>query len=177
MCALDPQVVAERAEEAGTRCPEGLWPLPPQVGIMEGRGREGMHGFAAPSVVALLGHLLVPPALSLQRLHLRAWGWLSSSSAPPRSPQLLFPPCVGLTKSDLHAGEARTGKHDEGPSLYPPLKAECASHGTSVTLGPQLHPLSLCAKEGRLPVPILGQVTDSEPQLRSAVSGMLLLSS
>ncbi|XP_051013977.1 tumor protein p53-inducible protein 13 isoform X1 [Acomys russatus] len=28
---LDPQVVAEPAEEAGTRCPEGLWPLPPQV--------------------------------------------------------------------------------------------------------------------------------------------------
>ncbi|XP_075847683.1 tumor protein p53-inducible protein 13 isoform X2 [Microtus pennsylvanicus] len=31
LCALDPQVVAETAEEAGTRCPKGLWPLPPQV--------------------------------------------------------------------------------------------------------------------------------------------------
>lgn len=41
LCALDPQVVAETAEEAGTRCPKGLWPLPPQVGILEGRGREG----------------------------------------------------------------------------------------------------------------------------------------
>ncbi|KAB0393964.1 hypothetical protein E2I00_004408, partial [Balaenoptera physalus] len=30
-CALNPQVVAEPAEEAGARCPEGLWPLPPQV--------------------------------------------------------------------------------------------------------------------------------------------------
>lgn len=41
LCALDPQVVAETVEEAGTRCPKGLWPLPPQVGILEGRGREG----------------------------------------------------------------------------------------------------------------------------------------
>ncbi|KAK7830083.1 hypothetical protein U0070_003538 [Myodes glareolus] len=31
LCALDPQVVAETVEEAGTRCPKGLWPLPPQV--------------------------------------------------------------------------------------------------------------------------------------------------
>ncbi|XP_023575700.1 tumor protein p53-inducible protein 13 isoform X2 [Octodon degus] len=30
LCALDPQVVAELVEEAGARCPEGLWPLPPQ---------------------------------------------------------------------------------------------------------------------------------------------------
>ncbi|XP_024590839.1 tumor protein p53-inducible protein 13 isoform X1 [Neophocaena asiaeorientalis asiaeorientalis] len=30
-CALNPQVVAEPAEEAGAHCPEGLWPLPPQV--------------------------------------------------------------------------------------------------------------------------------------------------
>nr|XP_040125170.1 tumor protein p53-inducible protein 13 isoform X4 [Ictidomys tridecemlineatus] len=35
------EVVAETVEEAGAHCPEGLWPLPPQVGALEGRRRKG----------------------------------------------------------------------------------------------------------------------------------------
>ena len=44
-CALNPQVVAEpAAEEAGARCPEGLWPLPPQVGAWRAVGERNVKG-------------------------------------------------------------------------------------------------------------------------------------
>lgn len=44
-CALNPQVVAEQAaEEAGARCPEGLWPLPPQVGAWRAVGERSVKG-------------------------------------------------------------------------------------------------------------------------------------
>ncbi|XP_034495799.1 tumor protein p53-inducible protein 13 isoform X4 [Ailuropoda melanoleuca] len=38
------EVVAEPEEEAGARCPEGLWPLPPQVGAWRGVGERGSPG-------------------------------------------------------------------------------------------------------------------------------------
>lgn len=51
---LDPQVVAEPAEETGGRCPEGLWPLPPQVGSWsEGGGPVTLSGPSALSTVTL----------------------------------------------------------------------------------------------------------------------------
>ena len=43
---MNPQVVAEpaAAEEAGARCPEGLWPLPPQVGAWRAVGERSVKG-------------------------------------------------------------------------------------------------------------------------------------
>lgn len=76
-----------------------------------------MNGLAAPSVVARLGHLLVSPALSLQRLHLSPG---LGASCPLLHTQhevpscSLLSPCVGVTKSDLHTGETRTGKYNQG---------------------------------------------------------------
>ncbi|XP_040605124.1 tumor protein p53-inducible protein 13 isoform X3 [Mesocricetus auratus] len=96
LCALDPQVVVElAAEEAGTGCPEGLWPLPPQVlprvtYTQVGRGQlDGVaflyHPCAHPWLklqLALLAHVcvakptLVPDSnlTSDRPLVLTAWG-------------------------------------------------------------------------------------------------------
>ncbi|KAK2504794.1 hypothetical protein MC885_019398 [Smutsia gigantea] len=95
--ALDPQVVAEPAEEAGARCPEGLWPLPPQVSPIVTFTRMSpwqaeaisflYHPCAHPLLklqLALLAHICVAepslaPDSSLTRdrpLVLAAWGVL-----------------------------------------------------------------------------------------------------
>lgn len=89
------EVVAEPAEEAGTRCPEGLWPLPPQVlprvtytQVRQGQA-EGITFFYHPCAhlwlklqLAVLAHLCVAkptliPDFSLpwdRPLVLTAWG-------------------------------------------------------------------------------------------------------
>ncbi|XP_032313445.1 tumor protein p53-inducible protein 13 isoform X3 [Camelus ferus] len=89
------EVVAEPAEEAGTRCPEGLWPLPPQVSPrvtytrMSPRQAEDVNFLYHPCVhpwlklqLALLAHIcvaqpsLVPDSSLTQDrpLVLAAWG-------------------------------------------------------------------------------------------------------
>ncbi|XP_036050327.1 tumor protein p53-inducible protein 13 isoform X1 [Onychomys torridus] len=57
------EVAAERAEEAGTRCPEGLWPLPPQVlpRVTYTQVRQGQV-----DGVAFLYHPCAHPWLKLQ---------------------------------------------------------------------------------------------------------------
>ncbi|XP_076792376.1 tumor protein p53-inducible protein 13 isoform X3 [Arvicanthis niloticus] len=92
---LDPQVVAEPAEKAGTPCPEGLWPLPPQVlprvtytQVRQGQA-EGITFFYHPCAhpwlklrLAVLAHVCVSkptliPDFSLtwdRPLVLTAWG-------------------------------------------------------------------------------------------------------
>lgn len=89
------EVVAEPVEETGTRCPEGLWPLPPQVlprvtyaQVRQGQG-EGITFFYHPCThpwlklqLALLAHVcvakptLIPDSnLTWDRpLVLTAWG-------------------------------------------------------------------------------------------------------
>ncbi|XP_031207658.1 tumor protein p53-inducible protein 13 isoform X1 [Mastomys coucha] len=89
------EVVAEPTEEAGTPCPEGLWPLPPQVlprvtytQVRQGQA-EGITFFYHPCVhpwlklrLAVLAHVYVAkptliPDFSLTRdwpLVLTAWG-------------------------------------------------------------------------------------------------------
>lgn len=89
------EVVAEPAEEAGTPCPEGLWPVPPQVlprvtytQVSQGQA-EGIAFFYHPCAhpwlklqLALLAHLYVAkptliPDFSLtwdRPLVLTAWG-------------------------------------------------------------------------------------------------------
>lgn len=123
-----------------------------------------MNGLAAPSVVARLGHLLVSPALSLQRLHLSpglgaGCPLLHTQHEVPSCS--LLSPCVGVTKSDLHTGETKTGKYNQGPILgsFP---------GGSVPRRLPLSPLALGSipyhfvqKEVRLHLPVPGQIANS----------------
>lgn len=90
---LDPQVVAEPAEEAGTRCPEGLWPLPPQVGTLEGRGREAsLHPRWSPSW-DICWFLL--PSVSSVFISAQGLGLVVPFSTPnTKSPAALFFPHV-----------------------------------------------------------------------------------
>lgn len=77
-------MVTEPTEEAGDRCPEGLWPLPPKVGACRTVG-EGVKGEPSPTLSTL--HPLSNP--------LRTF----AGSSSPRSPHpnleawgLLYPP-------------------------------------------------------------------------------------
>ncbi|XP_057572229.1 tumor protein p53-inducible protein 13 isoform X3 [Hippopotamus amphibius kiboko] len=109
------RVVAEPAEEAGARCPEGLWPLPPQVSPrvtytrMSPRQAENVsflyHPCAHPWLklqLALLAHICVSqpslaPDSSLTQNRAPALAFTLRSWRPPgvevasRGPRQLFP--------------------------------------------------------------------------------------
>ena len=96
-CALNPQVVAEPAEEAGARCPEGLWPLPPQVGAWRAVGERSVKGQPSPALASR--HPPQPPSEHLcrflqpsshQRLHSNVTSRACcplSTPHPPRVPR------------------------------------------------------------------------------------------
>lgn len=122
--------MAGPAEEAGAHCPEGLWPLPPQVGALEGPGREGCERLAqsrsvlsAPSTVTIWGPLPVPPSsVANSPSQPGAWGLPSPphhthTRSPPAALSSVLSPCIGVTKSDLHTSEPRTGEYKQGPTL------------------------------------------------------------
>ncbi|XP_029417274.1 tumor protein p53-inducible protein 13 isoform X2 [Nannospalax galili] len=75
------EVVAEPAEEAGARCPEGLWPLPPQAEVVTFHYHPCAHPWLKLQLVLLAHVCLAKPTLipdsSLTRdrpLVLTAWG-------------------------------------------------------------------------------------------------------
>lgn len=132
-----------------------------------------MNGLAAPSVVARLGHLLVSPALSLQRLHLSpglgaGCPLLHTQHEVPSCS--LLSPCVGVAKSDLHTVATRTGKYNQEPILgsFPGSRVLLVGY-LSLSLGSQLHPSPLCAERGKASL-------SQDRSLVRAGSGVLLSS-
>lgn len=123
-----------------------------------------MNGLAAPSVVSRLGHLLVSPALSLQRLHLSpglgaGCPLLHTQHEVPSCS--LLSPCVGVTKSDLHTGETRTGKYNQELILgsFPGGRVFLVGYLYLSLLPLSSIPHLFVQKEVRLHLPVPGQIT------------------